>query len=77
MVSDNDAGSDPRLIADREVCIGSGLCVFAVPEVFEQSDEDGTVLLLREHPEPAQLAEVEDAVRSCPSQALRIESADR
>ncbi|SDS29924.1 ferredoxin [Microlunatus soli] len=72
-----DDGSEVRVIADREVCIGSGMCTFAVPEVFEQSEQDGTVVLLQEQPAEGLIADVEDAVRSCPSQALRIESAER
>lgn len=63
-----------RVIADRNRCIGSGLCASAVPEVFEQDDDDGCVVLLLEHPVESQQDEVEEAVRSCPSQALRIES---
>jgi ferredoxin len=31
--------------ADRDVCIGAGMCVVAAPAVFDQ-DADGLVLLL-------------------------------
>ncbi|WP_411151235.1 ferredoxin [Streptomyces sp. A30] len=30
---------------DRERCIGAGMCVLTAPDVFDQDDEDGKVLL--------------------------------
>jgi ferredoxin len=41
--------------------------------VFDQSDDDGTVVLLVEHVEGEQLKAVEEAVDMCPSQALSLE----
>jgi ferredoxin len=57
--------------ADPEVCIGAGLCALRVPEVFDQ-DDDGTVVIVRPDPDPAYRAAVEEAVRSCPSGAIRL-----
>ncbi|MEU7283557.1 ferredoxin [Streptomyces sp. NPDC045431] len=34
-----------RIDIDRERCVGSGMCVYALPAVFDQSDEDGRVVL--------------------------------
>jgi ferredoxin len=60
-----------RVNADRDVCIGSGNCVFAAPEVFDQAD-DGLVDLLEPTP-PADLEQrVRDAVNRCPSGALSL-----
>lgn len=56
-----------RLRADREVCIGAGLCVLADETVFDQDDE-GIVVLLRETAGEG----VRKAVRNCPSGALRL-----
>lgn len=60
-----------KLEADRDRCIGSGMCLLAVPEVFDQ-DDDGIVVLL----EPVPGAEHGDAARTavgnCPSGALRV-----
>ncbi|MQA97540.1 MAG: ferredoxin [Streptosporangiales bacterium] len=62
-----------RVNADRDVCIGSGQCVLSEPRVFDQSDEDGLVLLLAADP-PADTAEgVRRAVTLCPSGALSVE----
>jgi ferredoxin len=62
-----------RVIADREVCIGAGMCVLTAPAVFDQSDDDGLVEVLVETPGAADTAAVRDAVKLCPSGALRIE----
>ena len=55
--------------ADRDVCIGAGMCVLSAGAVFDQ-DDDGIVVLLDEH--PADEAAVRDAVANCPSGALSL-----
>ncbi|SCG46272.1 ferredoxin [Micromonospora halophytica] len=62
-----------RVRADRDVCIGSGLCALRLPEMFDQSDDDGTVVLLRRDPDPDQEAAVLDVVEACPSGALQLD----
>ncbi|MEV0147814.1 MULTISPECIES: (4Fe-4S)-binding protein [unclassified Nonomuraea] len=60
--------------ADTTVCIGAGMCALTVPQVFDQSDEDGTVVLLETAP-PEELEEaVRRAVTLCPSGALSVTS---
>ena len=54
---------------DRQRCCSAGMCVLTAPEVFDQREEDGTVLLLRQ-PRTDQEAAVRDAVGLCPSGAL-------
>jgi ferredoxin len=61
-----------RIIADTGRCVGAGQCVLTEPAVFDQSDDDGTVVLLNEHPDPADEAKVREAVQICPSQALSV-----
>jgi ferredoxin len=58
-----------KLYADREVCIGAGLCVLADDKVFDQDDE-GIVVLVDDRPIDGE--GVQNAVRNCPSGALRI-----
>jgi ferredoxin len=60
-----------RIAADRDVCIGSGNCVYSAPEVFDQ-DDDGIVLPLATEVGPEHADAVRDAVANCPSGALRI-----
>ncbi|HCB06221.1 MAG TPA: ferredoxin [Nocardioides sp.] len=55
------------LRADRERCIGSGLCTGLAPEVFGAADDD-LVELLRQ-PERDR-ADVARAIASCPVEAL-------
>ncbi|GAA4517060.1 MULTISPECIES: ferredoxin [Nonomuraea] len=60
-----------KIEADTNVCIGAGMCALTVPEVFDQSEEDGTVVLLQPVP-PAELEEgARRAVTLCPSGALK------
>jgi len=62
--------SHVKITADRDVCIGAGMCVMTAPEVFDQ-DDDGIVVLV-EAEIPAEQAEaVVRAVANCPSGALR------
>lgn len=60
-----------RIEVDRERCVGSGLCALSVPEVFDQDQEDGLVVLrqARAGADPGRLRE---AVRLCPSGALAL-----
>ncbi|WP_043638541.1 (4Fe-4S)-binding protein [Nonomuraea candida] len=58
--------------ADTMVCIGAGMCVLTVPKVFDQSEDEGIVVLLQDEP-PQELEEaVRRAVTLCPSGAISI-----
>lgn len=61
-----------RVEADLAACQGYVCCVVAAPEVFDVSDGTAKVVLLTPEPDESLRAKVEDAVRSCPSGALRI-----
>jgi ferredoxin len=61
-----------RIAADREVCIGSGNCVYLAPAVFDQDDDEGLVVLLTPEVDPGDAEPVRDAVARCPSGALRV-----
>ena len=58
--------------ADTERCIGAGMCVLTAAEVFDQSEDDGTVLVLQAEPPAGQEAAVRRAVQVCPSGALSL-----
>ena len=57
---------------DDPKCVASGQCVLLAPEVFDQRDEDGMVVLL----DDTRPAELHDAVREaasvCPAAAIRL-----
>jgi ferredoxin len=60
-----------KIAADRDVCIGAGMCVMTAEAVFDQ-DDDGIVVVLVEAPEGADEAAAREAVGLCPSGALRV-----
>lgn len=61
-----------RIVADTDVCIGAGQCALRAPAYFDQSEEDGTVVVLASRPEPADEEDVRAAVDLCPSGALSV-----
>lgn len=62
-----------RISVDQDVCIGAGQCVEAAREVFDQRDEDGIVSLRQANPDPELYDKVAEALRRCPSGAIRVE----
>jgi ferredoxin len=63
-----------KVSVDADRCVGAGQCVLAAREVFDQREEDGTVMLLTDTPDPGQYENVREAARLCP--ALVIELAE-
>jgi len=61
-----------RVVVDMDLCESNGVCEGLVPEVF-QIDDDDVLQVLQEHPDESFRAKVEDAVRSCPKQAISIQ----
>ncbi|GAA4224580.1 ferredoxin [Streptosporangium album] len=61
-----------KITADTDVCIGAGMCALTVPEVFDQSEEEGTVVVLDGEPPASLEAAVRRAVQLCPSGALSV-----
>jgi ferredoxin len=61
-----------RVIVDQDACICSGQCVLAAPDVFDQSEE-GSVVLLDDHPPAALDEDVRQAAATCPALAIIVE----
>jgi len=61
-----------RVIADTGSCVGAGQCVLTEPAVFDQSEEDGTVVVLVHEVEGVQLDHAREAVHICPGKALSL-----
>jgi ferredoxin len=61
-----------KVEVDNRKCIGSGLCAMVAPDVFDQSVEKGTVVLLTPAPEDATQADVRDAAHMCPSRSITL-----
>jgi ferredoxin len=61
-----------RVAADRDVCIGSGMCLLTAPAVFDQDDDEGLVVLLSADVPAEDADAARQAVALCPSGALRL-----
>jgi ferredoxin len=61
-----------RVEVDVPKCVASGQCVLIAPEVFDQRDEDGMVVLLDEHPAAELHAGVKESALVCPAAAIRL-----
>ncbi|MET9764937.1 ferredoxin [Streptomyces sp. NPDC006372] len=62
-----------KITVDEPKCCGAGQCVLVAPDVFDQRDEDGIVVLLDAEP-PADLhLAVREAAQVCPAAAITIE----
>ncbi|MET8576007.1 ferredoxin [Streptomyces sp. NPDC005012] len=62
-----------RVAVDPARCCGAGMCALTLPQVFDQDEEDGTVLLLSPRPPEELRDDVTECVRLCPSQAISLD----
>ncbi|HLV75050.1 MAG TPA: ferredoxin [Vulgatibacteraceae bacterium] len=60
-----------RIEADLDLCQGHAMCEMEAPDLFEVPRKGKVRILDPEPPEDAR-AEVQAAVRYCPTQALRL-----
>ena len=60
-----------KVEADREVCIQAGNCVMVADSLFDQ-DDDGIVMVLVDEVPGDKEDRAREAVKMCPSQALKI-----
>jgi ferredoxin len=70
-----DESQSWRVEVDRDVCMGSGLCVVYASETFDIDDEARSFV---KEPVGGEIAQVRAAVEACPTGALRLrETTDR
>ena len=60
-----------KIEVDWGLCESNGVCMGIIPEVFRLEDDD-TLTILQEDVTPENEAQVRDAVRQCPRQAISI-----
>jgi ferredoxin len=61
-----------RVTIEEDLCVGAGQCVLAAPDVFDQRDEDGIVVLLDETPAPGLHDATREAALLCPALAIHL-----
>jgi ferredoxin len=61
-----------KVVVNFDACMSNAQCMRAAPTVFEVRD-DGYLYVLQETPPQSLRAEVEEAARLCPTQAITIE----
>ena len=69
------SGSETATIAVRaegERCCSSGHCVLIAPQVFDQDERDGTVILLQARPPRTLEPLVREAAAVCPTHAIVV-----
>jgi ferredoxin len=64
-------GDNMRVIVDFNLCVGNAICMGISPEVFDMNDDEE--LTYNEHPDESLRSEVQEAVRACPTGAIRLE----
>ncbi|WP_043239908.1 ferredoxin [Streptomyces violaceusniger] len=62
-----------KVSVDQGKCCAAGHCALAAPEVFDQREEDGTVVLLDARPPLALRDSVAEASFLCPAAAIAVE----
>ncbi|MBD3003780.1 ferredoxin [Streptomyces sp. 5-10] len=62
-----------KVHVDETKCCGAGQCVLIAPEVFDQRDEDGIVVLLTPEPTEDQRSGAWEAAAVCPAAAITLD----
>lgn len=61
-----------KVRTNEDRCVGAGQCALLAPEIFDQRDDDGVVVLLAEEPAEEHRDSVREATFACPSQAIEV-----
>lgn len=62
-----------RVLVDRDLCQGHGVCENEAPNVFELAKKATTITVLDDTPPESERAAVEAAVKYCPTHALAVQ----
>ncbi|MFF1339695.1 ferredoxin [Streptomyces sp. NPDC058290] len=65
-----------KITLEPDRCVGAGHCVLSAPEVFDQDEADGVVLLLDPDPAEALVGAVHEAADLCPARAILVAEAE-
>ena len=59
----------PEIIIDRELCMGSGMCIVYASGTFAHDDETKAIVV---DPEGDPIESIRNAVQACPTSAIRL-----
>jgi ferredoxin len=59
----------PIIAVDRELCMGSGMCIIYAPGTFEHDDETKAVVV---DPNGDPIESIRNAVQACPTSAITL-----
>ena len=62
-----------RVAVDQDRCVAAGQCAATAPDVFDQRDEDGVVVLVKAVPDAAEEDDVRQAAAVCPALAIQVQ----
>lgn len=62
-----------KIVIDEAKCVAAGQCVAAAPDLFDQRDEDGIVVLLEKSPSEDRHEDARYAAAVCPALAIQIQ----
>ncbi|MFY4720584.1 ferredoxin [Streptomyces sp. LaBMicrA B280] len=61
-----------RVTVDQERCCGSGMCALSAPDIFDQRESDGRVILRGRSVPPGREESVKIASDNCPCEAISV-----
>jgi ferredoxin len=73
MIVNLQGGALVQVTIDEARCCGAGQCVLAAPEVFDQREDDGVVILLDAEPPAGEAGNVREAAALCPAAVIAIQ----
>jgi ferredoxin len=63
-----------KVTVDRDKCVSAGNCVAHAPQVFDQDEDDGSVILLDATPPEDLTDAVRDSAAACPAMAIHLDT---
>jgi ferredoxin len=64
-----DGDAAPTIVVDRELCMGSGMCIVYAPNTFAHDAETKAVVV---DPAGDPIEAIHNAVQACPTSAIRL-----
>ncbi|WP_411146801.1 ferredoxin [Streptomyces sp. x-80] len=62
-----------KITIEQDKCVAAGQCVLAAPQVFDQREEDGIVVLEHDRPPRETHEDVRLAAQVCPALAITLD----